>query len=456
MTAPIRTSRRSQFGEVGLEPVSMTRTLASRLALPDRVAEEHAPLYAANARAMETAIGALELGFPSLPLRRFAQATDATTLVVGHASEQLLSSIDSESLIDCLTHRSAFRPGTQLKLVREREHLESWEVLTVNHGSYSEGHYRTKASALSSALDDGYTIVLNGVELRDAASNVLAGLFECVFGCTVNINGYLSRRKFTSFGSHWDPHEVVILQLRGHKEWTVERPSALSMDQIAHGDATSGDRCWQGCIGPGDAAYVPRGWGHLACSVDELTFHYTITIPRLNGLDVLEGLLSDLVSDASERSLKGNGLPLLPGGEAIEPLPVGASDVDLAVHRAVARARFSIGRRSTASLRAQISALAGATTAGMLVRCPCPGGWVVAHDPTSRESTHEGSVIAGMAGQLLRIDGRHIETIAEVTDGRVHEIGNSMEPRLLRGLICCGILETVSGSLPWGVASAQY
>ena len=114
------------------------------------------------------------------------------------------------------------------------------DLIVVEPGAYPGGLSRARSAGIAAALDDGFTVVLNGIELRDPTSVVLAGLFERAFGCSININGYLSARQQTSFGVHWDNQEVVILQLLGRKDWKIEAPTALSMNKDAHGESVSG------------------------------------------------------------------------------------------------------------------------------------------------------------------------------------------------------------------------
>ena len=70
--------------------------------------------------------------------------------------------------------------------------------------------------------------------------------------------------------------------------------------------------------------------------IDELTYHHTTTIPRINGLHVIEGILSD--PRAREDRARYGPVPMVPGRDPIEPLPLDAAATDRAVRRAVAEA----------------------------------------------------------------------------------------------------------------------
>jgi hypothetical protein len=225
------------------------------------------------------------------------------------------------------------------------------------------------------------------------------------------------------------------------------------MNKESHGETVSGRTAWQGRVGVGDSLYVPRGWGHIVNGIDELTYHHTITIPRINGLHVIEGILSD--PRAREDRARYGPVPMVPGRDPIEPLPLDAAATDRAVRRAVARARFHMSRRSTTSLRATAEALLSPSLEGALVRCPAPGGWTVAvPDEQGPEiDAPPGSLIVGQAGQFLALPHRLIPAIADLTDGRTHD-GASVEVDLVKALLRLGVLEIVVDPGAWGITFA--
>lgn len=401
------------------------------LRLPDPDDDLEAPLAAANERSIDLAAATLGRLFPNLPLARFAQATDATTLVVGNSAPELLRSVDPESMAERLFQRFHFEPPSQIRLIRDKEARDLGDIVAQYAGPSAGGHLRLRTAALAAALDEGYTIVLDGVELRDSTSVRLAEMFERLFGCAVNINGYLSTRTHTSFGTHWDDQEVVILQLLGRKDWTVEQPVALSPLKSSHGDATSDAVVWEGRVNPGDAVYIPRGWSHLVSGIDELSYHYTITIPRVHGVTILDRVLENFAKER-DVTLAGSVLPMAPG-TANPPVLGFADDRDIAVaiRSALARSRFSLVPRSTQSLHDIVAAHPGERR----VRCPCPGGWVV----VGRSGDE---LLVGMGNALIALPQASALEAATITDGELHTNDEARED-ILVGLIAAGLLEVV-------------
>ncbi len=315
----------------GVRLVDPTEMEGSKLRLPDPDNPLEAPFAAANERSFDLAAETLTRWFPNLPLARFAQATDSTSLVVGKAAPELMDAIDAEGLFERMFQRFHFEPPGHVRFMRDKEPRDLSDIAVAQPVPYPGGRVRLRPAALAAALDEGYTMVLDGVELRDPASIRLAEMFERLFGCAVNINGYLSTRTHTSFGAHWDDQEVVILQLIGSKDWRVEQPVALSPLKSSHGNATSGEVVWEGRLHPGDAVYIPRGWGHLVSGIDELTYHYTITIPRINGVRVLHEILKSH-RNSGDRVVNGRPVPMVP---TIDAAPAGPSIAE-GIHRITA------------------------------------------------------------------------------------------------------------------------
>lgn len=415
-----------------VDPSSMS-LVDLRMPNPDDGHEAH--FASANERSFDWAGAALADFFPGLPLTRFAQATDSTTFAVGRVSQRLLDAIGAEQKIEWLFQHAHFEPPTNVRLVRDLEYFDLSAAVASHHGQFPGGRSRIRVGALAAALDDGYSLVLDGLDLRDQAWVSLAELFERVFGCTVNINGYMSTRTQTSFGGHWDDQEVVIVQLIGQKRWRVERPIALSPLKSSHGSATSGEAVWEGTLKPGDVLYVPRGWGHLVSGVDELTFHFTITIPRINGVGVLARSLDMLGAARSVPSRSSGALPIALGGEQSGELGGEPGErLGVAYRAALSYARFLMPTRSTQSLcRLLDASLSGSwSKLGTRLRSPFPGGTVIA-------GRSDGEIVVGIGGSMFGVPVDLAAGTACLLDGMGHDVSR-VEAGVPASLAADGVL----------------
>jgi len=188
-------------------------------------------------------------------------------------------------------------------------HLFSWDKLT-----YLLNFHQFKYPDLRLALDEevldesananiikrcqeGATLILNGVhklvpELANFASQVKYDL-----GCGVQVNAYCSWPQKQGFSSHYDTHEVFILQIDGTKKWyvfpdTFEYP--LTEQKSSSLKPPEGEPYLTCTLNRGDVLYIPRGHWHYALALDEPSLHLTLGVHGRTGIDFLEWVVNQL------------------------------------------------------------------------------------------------------------------------------------------------------------------
>ncbi|MBB5867857.1 hypothetical protein F4553_001236 [Allocatelliglobosispora scoriae] len=163
-------------------------------------------------------------------------------------------------------------------------------------------------------LATGATLVLQGLHrvwppLRDFCLQLGAEL-----GCAVQANAYLTPPAQTGFATHYDTHDVFVMQVAGHKHWRVHEPvhpDPLER-QVWGGRAdevkatADGEPALHHVMSPGDLLYLPRGWLHAAAAQEQTSLHITLGLRRPTRYSLVEALL-DL---AAEHEPLRAGLPL--------------------------------------------------------------------------------------------------------------------------------------------------
>ncbi|SDY99103.1 Cupin superfamily protein [Micromonospora pattaloongensis] len=161
---------------------------------------------------------------------------------------------------------------------------------------------------------DGATLVLQGLHRVWPAlidfSRELAG----TLGQPLQVNAYLTPPGNQGFATHYDTHDVFVLQVDGHKRWRVHEPvlpdplerqpwggRADEVSAVAEGPSTLDVE-----LAPGDALYLPRGWLHSARAQRGSSLHLTVGVRALTRYALVEALL-DLA--AEDRRLRAT-LPL--------------------------------------------------------------------------------------------------------------------------------------------------
>ncbi|MGW9197093.1 cupin domain-containing protein [Micromonospora chersina] len=173
---------------------------------------------------------------------------------------------------------------------------------------------------------DGATLVLQGLHrtwpaLVDFARDLGAALAQ-----PLQVNAYLTPAGSQGFATHYDTHDVFVLQVDGRKHWRIhppvlpdpleKQPWGGRADEVS---ATAEGRPELDVVlEPGDALYLPRGWLHSAQAQDTSSLHLTVGIRALTRYALVEELLALAAEDARLRA----GLPFgidVADPDAIEP-----------------------------------------------------------------------------------------------------------------------------------------
>ena len=163
---------------------------------------------------------------------------------------------------------------------------------------------------LHEALRSGATLVVDGAEelhhpLRDVCATV-----ERALRCPVQANLYANLGGGPpGFSTHWDDHDVLVLQVEGSKHWDIHRPTAdhpvgvLSNPPVPEAGC---DPYWSGELTDGDLLSLPRGWWHNVSPVAGPSVHLTLGARLPSAGDLLRRLMAHL---ATEHAVLRHDLP---------------------------------------------------------------------------------------------------------------------------------------------------
>ena len=144
----------------------------------------------------------------------------------------------------------------------------------------------------------GSTIAISHLHESLPELAALCRAAECKFSGHFQTNIYLSPPNAQGFKTHFDSHDVFVLQVSGSKLWTL---NDTLIELPLHGQAFEPDRHVPGpvtrelTLRAGDVFYCPRGLFHAARSTDEVSLHITLgligqDLGRRNGGSGLGGL----------------------------------------------------------------------------------------------------------------------------------------------------------------------
>jgi mannose-6-phosphate isomerase-like protein (cupin superfamily) len=176
----------------------------------------------------------------------------------------------------------------------------------------------TRADSSSSGLIDlprvhelyrtGATISVSHLNERNPELAALCEAVEKAFSHHFQTNIYLSPPNAQGFKTHYDSHDVFVLQVEGSKLWTlydtgVELPlHSQGFDPAKH---VAGPPTREFTLRAGDMFYCPRGLYHSARATDEASLHITLGLIGKTWADALVEALSEacLASPAFRRNL---------------------------------------------------------------------------------------------------------------------------------------------------------
>lgn len=146
------------------------------------------------------------------------------------------------------------------------------------------------------AFADGHTIVVNGVEQYVRAIASLSHSIEVELNFPTRVNAYLTPPESTGFEPHYDPHDVLVLQIQGSKVWRLADGAPVPPHEMQRreGVGTGTPLPVELRMQTGDVLYLPRGQIHAAATTSEPSVHLTVGIHAPTVLTLLTHALHAL------------------------------------------------------------------------------------------------------------------------------------------------------------------
>ncbi|OBJ73074.1 cupin [Mycobacterium sp. 1274756.6] len=162
--------------------------------------------------------------------------------------------------------------------------------------------YRSADGTLDTARvrDDfarGYTIVVNKLERYERGIAAFAHALEVELNFPVQVNAYVTPPGATGFVPHYDPHDVLVLQIGGSKRWHLYGEQSVPPHVMQRHEqlvTAALPAPTDLLLRPGDVLYLPRGRPHAAESGAEVSVHLTVGLHAPTVLTLLTHVLHAL------------------------------------------------------------------------------------------------------------------------------------------------------------------
>jgi lysine-specific demethylase/histidyl-hydroxylase NO66 len=237
---------------------------------------------------------------PMSPSSFFDEYHEKKAFIAKRKDQDRYRSLLSIDRIDDMVSSIDFQAGT-LDMTRADPPIHR-EDYTFASGAIDRG-------AVARHFQNGATLIMPQLHQMDATLADFCRSLESLFSCHVQTNIYLTPPDAQGFKTHYDDHDVFVLQVSGSKAWRlydtpVENPyRGEGFQQGAH---EVGDPVEEFVLHAGECAYVPRGLMHDAYTHgDDASLHITVGLIVKTWADLMLEAVSEVAlrEPAFRRSL---------------------------------------------------------------------------------------------------------------------------------------------------------
>ncbi len=146
-------------------------------------------------------------------------------------------------------------------------------------------------------LEKGATLVINSVNQIDPVVGRFSSLIGRELNTQIHTNCYASYTSKQGFDTHFDEHDVFIIQVEGSKMWAVFEPTIqhpLHIQSLDKGNPPQSDPYVEYELKKGDVLYIPRGHWHHAVAVTP-SVHLTVGPQSRSGIEYLQWAMTQLM-----------------------------------------------------------------------------------------------------------------------------------------------------------------
>jgi hypothetical protein len=220
-----------------------------------------------------------------------AESWDRAPVFIEGRGAHYYSEVYSLRDFDAALNRTGIR-SPLVRLVREGREIP---LATLSGGGCG------RAGLLEDVLSrhrDGASIVLQFLHEQDGRLRDLCRDLSVALSAHAQVNAYLTPAGERGLATHYDTHDVFIMQLHGSKDWTLYERTGLAPFRNERGTRSELNDARPSrslTLSPGDCLYMPRGWMHKAESRDASSLHLTIGVHPIRWAQVFQGAVAEVL-----------------------------------------------------------------------------------------------------------------------------------------------------------------
>lgn len=191
-------------------------------------------------------------------------------------------------------------PRDKLLSLAGREGVESRLVVQLGGGQWRLEHGPLAKKSLPPLAQSGWTVLVQGVDLHNAAARALLERFRFVPDARLDDLMMSFATEGGGVGPHFDQYDVFLIQAAGQRRWRIGRQENMQLQpDVPLKILTHFEPEEEFVLNPGDMLYLPPKWAHdgIAEGGECMTYSVGFRAPKSHELaaDILVRL-----SDAGE------------------------------------------------------------------------------------------------------------------------------------------------------------
>jgi hypothetical protein len=138
-------------------------------------------------------------------------------------------------------------------------------------------------------FNNGKTIIINSAERSIPRLGRACQVMEQQLKFRVQANIYITPPGSQGFATHYDPHDIFLMQIKGPKTWLIYN-SGEDLPVVYQAFRKEPTLISKFEINSGDFLYIPRGTPHEAYSSSVSTIHVNFSLKPVYGFHLIEEL----------------------------------------------------------------------------------------------------------------------------------------------------------------------
>lgn len=206
-----------------------------------------------------------------------------------HFTERLFSEEEFLSALD-----TAIIPDSELKVRSVDSSLNHFGLTNSVNGDFLK----------TQLLRGNWSAVFNGAH-KYLSTEALNNYFEKLtaqYNSVIRSNIFYTKKDNNALPFHWDTHNLFAFQMQGKKRWEIFEPKLehplpfMNLDTMPELRTKKYNKVADFVLEPGQAIYVPRGYGHRVTTDSDYSLHFTFGIHPVSIHDSIEVVVANTLN----------------------------------------------------------------------------------------------------------------------------------------------------------------